>query len=241
MNKTVLVTGGSRGIGKSISEIFASNNYNVVINYKNSDSCANKLKEELETKYKINVLLCKTDITREEDVKNMFNKIKETFGNLDTIINNAGIAIDQILEDKTAIEFNEVLNTNLVGPFLIIKYGSKLMTKGSIINITSTNGIDTEYIESIDYDASKAALISLTRNFANTLAPNIRVNAIAPGWVNTEMNKNLDKEFLEEENKKILLGRFAEPEEIAKVAYFLTTDDASYINKTVIRVDGGWF
>ncbi|MBE6144477.1 MAG: SDR family oxidoreductase [Firmicutes bacterium] len=241
MNKTVLVTGGSRGIGKSISEIFASNNYNVVINYKSDDMAANKLKEKLEHIYQIKVLLCKCDISCEKDVKNMFNKIKETFGNLDTIINNAGIAIDQILEDKTAIEFNEVLNTNLVGPFLIIKYGSKLMTKGSIINITSTNGIDTEYIESIDYDASKAALISLTRNFANTLAPNIRVNAIAPGWVNTEMNKNLDIEFLDEENKKILLGRFAEPEEIAKVAYFLTTDDASYINKTVIRVDGGWF
>lgn len=240
MNKTVLITGGSRGIGSSIARIFAYNNYNVIINYKSNDLKAQELKEELENKHKVKVLLCKTDISSEEDVINMFEMIKNNFNSLDVIVNNAGISIDQILEDKTSKEFSEVLNTNLIGPFLIMKYGSKLMDKGSIINITSTNGIDTEYIESVDYDASKAGVISLTRNFANILAPNIRVNAIASGWVNTDMNKELDEEYRNNECKKILLGRFAEPEEIANVVYFLSSENASYINKTVIRVDGGF-
>lgn len=240
MKKTVLITGASSGIGSSSARIFASNNYNIIINYKSNDLKANKLKEELEDKYKIKVLLCKTDISSEEDVIAMFNTIKENFETLDVIVNNAGISIDQPLEDKTSKEFSEILNTNLIGPFLVIKYGSKLMNKGSIINVSSTNGIDTEYIESIDYDASKAGVISLTRNFANALAPNIRVNAVAPGWVNTEMTKDLFEEFKKEEEKKILLGRFAEADEIAKVIYFLSSEDASYINKTVIRVDGGF-
>ena len=240
MNKTVLITGGSRGIGKAIAKIFAANNYNIIINYKNDDIKALELKKELEKDYNVKVLLYKVDISDEENIIKMFDEIKEEFNFIDVIINNAGISIDQILDDKTSKEFNEVLNTNLTGPFLIMKYGSKLMHSGSIINITSTNGIDTEYIESVDYDASKAGLISLTRNFADALSPNIRVNAIACGWVNTDMNKNLDEEFIKQENKKILLGRFAEAKEIAEVAYFLSSDKASYINKSIIRVDGGY-
>jgi len=239
MNKTVLNTGASRGIGASTARIFAQNNYNVIINYKSNESSANELKSELE-KYNVKVMLCKCDIGSEENVKKMFSDIKDEFESIDVIVNNAGISIDQMLEDKTSKEFNEVLNTNLTGPFLIMKYGSKLMDKGSIINVASTNGIDTEYIESVDYDASKAGIISLTRNFANVLAPNIRVNAVASGWVNTDMNKELDEEFIEKESKKILLGRFAETDEIANVIYFLSTEEASYINKTVIRVDGGF-
>ena len=239
MNKTVLITGASRGIGASTAKKFAQNNYNIIINYKSNEICANKLKNELE-KYNVKVMLCKCDISNEESVKKMFSNIKDEFKTIDVIVNNAGISNDQILEDKTSKEFNEVLNTNLTGPFLIMKYGSKLINKGFIINVASTNGIDTEYIESVDYDASKAGIISLTRNFANILSPNIRVNAVAPGWVNTDMNKELDEEFIKKESKKILLERFAEADEIANVIYFLSTDEASYINKTVIRVDGGF-
>ena len=115
----------------------------------------------------------------------------------------------------------------------------KNQKSGNIINISSTNGIDTPYIESLDYDASKAAVLSITKNLAKEYAPYIRVNAICPGWVNTPMNKYLSEDFKKEEEQKILLKRFAEPEEIAKVIYFLSSSNASYINGTIIRVDGG--
>ena len=110
---------------------------------------------------------------------------------------------------------------------------------GIIINISSTNGIDTPYIESIDYDTSKAGLISLSNNLANYLAPYVRVNTICPGWINTSMNKELDNEFKCNEEDKILLGRFGNPIEVASVVKFLISDEASYINNSIIRVDGG--
>ena len=111
------------------------------------------------------------------------------------------------------------------------------MDKGVIINVSSTNGLDTTYPESLDYDASKAGVISLTHNLATEFAPNIRVNAICPGWVNTEMNKELDSEFVKAETAKIKLGRFAEPSEIAEAIYNISI--SSYINDSIIRVDGG--
>ena len=138
----------------------------------------------------------------------------------------------------------DVLNVNLIAPFLLSKYASKYMIKnkyGKIINIASTNGIDTYYPSSLDYDASKAGLISLTHNLAIELAPYITVNAIAPGWTNTDMNKNLSEEQKKKINERILLKRFANPDEIANVVAFLASPEASYINNEVIRVDGGSF
>ena len=157
-------------------------------------------------------------------------------------MNNAGIALDTIFENKTKNDFLKTLETNLIAPFLISKYTKELMLKnksGSIINVTSTNGIDSYYPYSMDYDASKAALNNLTKNLAVELAPYIRVNAVAPGWVNTKMNTDLSESFKKEELKRIALNRFAEPEEIAKIIYFLSTDDASYINGSIIVADGG--
>ncbi len=234
MNRVVLVTGASRGLGASIAKLFLENKDIVYVNYNHSKMEA----ENLCKNYELAIPL-KCDVTREEEIKEMIAKIKEEQGHLDIIINNAGIAKDSLVEDKTKETFMSVLKTNLVGSFLVCKYGKKIMDKGCIINISSTNGIDTYYPYSLDYDASKAGLISLTHNLAVEYAPRIRVNAVAPGWINTSMNKELDGEFKKEECDKILLNRFAEPNEIAKVVFFLCSDDASYINGTVIRVDGG--
>lgn len=236
----VLVTGSSRGIGKSIAALFAKNGYDVVINYKNDVTSALKVKEELVT-YGVNVLTVKCDVSKEEEVINMMNKITSKFGELNCVINNAGISKDTLPFEKSVDDFNLILNTNLIGVYLICKHASKIMNKGSIINIASNNALNAYYPMSLDYDASKAGVISLTHNMAVALAPNIRVNAVAPGWVTTNMNENMHLDLKKEESEKILLKRFADPDEIAKVVYFLASDDASYINNSVIRVDGGLY
>ena len=239
MKKTVLVTGGSRGLGASIARVFAQYNYNVIINYKESDILANNLKKELESNYNIEVLLVKADISCEEEVRKMFQSIIDHYPKIDVLVNNASISLDNDLVSKDALEFKRVLDVNLLGTYLVTKYSLDLFDSGAIINVASTNAFDTGYIESIDYDASKAGVIALTHDFAKVLAPNIRVNAVAPGWVNTDMTSNLNPGFKKEEEDKILLKRFADPEEIAKVIYFLASDDASYVNDTIIRIDGG--
>lgn len=240
--KVVLVTGSSRGIGAATVLEFAKKGYDVVINYLSNEEKAEALKRKVEEEYHRKALVVKADVSNEESVKNMVEKTILEFGHIDCLVNNAGIAIDTTFEDKNKENFIKILHINLIGPFLVSKEVGKYMLeakKGSIINISSTNGIDTIYPESLDYDASKAGLISLTKNLAIQYAPYIRVNSVAPGWVLTEMNKELDKEFIEDEIEKILLNRFANPEEIAKVVVFLASDDASYINGEVIRVDGG--
>ena len=238
----VLVTGSSRGIGKAIILEYAKNGYDVIINYNNSEKEALELKNYVETNYNVKALVVKCDISRESEIDSMINKIYKEFGHLDILVNNASIDSDQDFELKTKDEFMKTLEVNLVGTYLLSKkIGLKMQKRktGTIINISSTNGIDTTYPESIDYDASKAGVISLTHNLANYFAPYIRVNTICPGWVNTDMNKDLDKVFVDEEISKILLNRFAEKEEIANLAYFLGTDKASYINDSIIRIDGG--
>lgn len=244
MNNVVLVTGGSRGIGRATVIEFAKKGYDVIINYVNDYESALSLKEEVESKYNIKALIIKADVSNEEEVKNMVEEIISELGHIDCLVNNAGIAIDTIFEDKTVENFRRILDVNLIGTFLVSKHVGEYMLKekkGSIINISSTNGIDTVYPESLDYDASKAGVISLTKNLAREYAPYIRVNSVAPGWVLTEMNKELDDEFVKEECEKILVDRFANPSEIAKVVVFLASSDASYINSEVIRVDGGWY
>ena len=243
MNKVVLVTGSSRGIGKAIVTDFAEKGYNVVINYRKEENEANKLREELENKHNIQAITIKADVSNEQEVKNMVQQIVDRFGNIDVLVNNAGIAIDKEFEDRTVEDWQITLNTNLIAPFLVSKYvGNEMLKneKGKIINISSTNGINAFFPTSIDYDASKAALINLTHNLAIQFAPNINVNCVAPGWVNTDMNKELPKELIEEETSKIYKRRFAEPSEIAKVVTFLASDDADFINDEVIKVDGGY-
>ena len=240
--KVVLITGSSRGIGRSTAIKYAQNNYNVVINYNNSYDKARELGDYLVSTYGIEVMIVKADVSNEVEVKDVIDKVIGKFGNIDVLVNNASIAIDSDFTCKDSNSFNEILNTNLVGTFLVSKEVSKYMKdnrSGVIINVSSANGIDSMYVESLEYDASKAGVISLTHNLAEYLKPYVRVNCVCPGWVNTDMNKDLDNAYIEQENKRIMLNRFAEPEEIANVIYFLATDEASYINNSIIKVDGG--
>ena len=136
----------------------------------------------------------------------------------------------------------KIIEVNLVGTFLMSKTFGRLMynnKNGSIINISSNNGIDSYYSESLDYDASKAGVINLSHNLANVFSPYVRVNTICPGWIETPMNENMSDEFKNKEINKILLKRFASPEEISNLVYFLSSDEASYINDSVIKIDGG--
>ena len=241
-NLVVLVTGSNRGIGKATIEEFAKVGCNVVINYCHHEEEALEFMEYIGNTYSVDCMAVKCDISDEEEVEKMVNSIVDHFGTIDVLVNNASVCRDSLLLDKTVKNFRRILDVNLIGTYLCSKYASKVMLdngSGSIINVSSTNAIDTYYPESCDYDASKAGVISLTHNLAREFAPNIRVNCVCPGWVKTDMNKDLSIEQINEERKNILVGRFAESEEIAKVIKFLCSDDASYINDSIIRVDGG--
>lgn len=234
LNRVVLVTGASRGLGASIAKKFLDSGDIVYIHYNKHEDEAKKLASLYQ-----NAFLVKADIHLEEEIKKMIQYIKTNHGHLDVLVNNAGVAIDTLWKEKTKENFNYILDVNLIAPFLISKYASDIMEEGSIINISSNTAIDAYYSYSLDYDASKAGLISLTHNLATIFAPKIRVNAVAPGWINTPMNQELDLEYIKEECEHILLNRFANPEEVANVVFFLASKEASYINNSVIRVDGG--
>ncbi len=239
MNKVVLVTGASSGIGEATALKFASCGYDVVINYLSNIDNANKIRDKIISDYGVRCICIGTDVSNENSVIDMVDKVISEFGHIDVLVNNAGISLDSTLEDKSVSDFRRVIDVNLVSIFIVSKYVAKYMKSGSIINISSTNGDNSNYYYSMDYDASKAGVNILTKDLADALGPNIRVNAVAPGWVNTPMNKDMDDEFKNDELKKIVMERFAKPEEIANVVYFLANDDASYVNGTVITVDGG--
>lgn len=244
MNKIAFITGGSGGIGKAISERFAKEGYTLIFNYKENTLKAEELKTELENKYNAEVFTIKADLSDEKAIVDMVETIISKYGKIDVLVNNAGIVIDKEFNDRTVEDWTETLKVNLIAPFLLTKLiGSKMYENksGVIINISSTNGINTYYPTSADYDASKSGLISLTYDSAVQYAPYVRVNCIAPGWVNTEMNKELEENFIKGETEKILVKRFGEPEEIANVVCFLASDEASFINSEVIKVDGGWY
>ena len=241
--KIVLITGAAKGIGKAIAIELAQNNYDIVINYLTSQSEAITLQNYLIDTYNINCLAIKADVSKEDEVANMISEIENKIGNVDILINNAAIDLSNMFNLKTAEEFRRVLDVNVIGAYNVSKACAKHMLEneyGKIINISSTNGINTYYPMSIDYDASKAALISLTHNLAMQYAPYINVNAIAPGFIGTESELDgYDSDFIKSEQEKILLKRYGEPEEVAHLVKFLISDEADYINNSVIRIDGG--
>ena len=243
MNKVVLVTGGAQGIGKAIALELAKNHYDVVINYLTSNKAAALLEEEIKKNYDVRVMTIQADVSKEEEVDAMISLIEKKWGGVDILINNAAVDLSNLFHLKTADEFRKTLDVNVVGAFNCSKRVYRHMLDqeyGRIINISSTNGINTYYPMCIDYDASKAALISLTHNLAFEYGPYINVNAIAPGFIGTENELDgYDEEFLKEEQEKIMVNRYGKPEEVAYLVKFLISDEANFINNTIIRIDGG--
>ena len=243
MNKTVLVTGGAKGIGRAICLELAANGYDVVVNFNTSFYEAKQLKNQIENDYKVNCMIYEADVSDEKQVDEMVSKIEEEMGGVDILINNAAIDLSNMFHLKTAEEFRRTLDVNVVGAYNCAKRVYRHMLDneyGKIINIVSTNGINTYYPMCFDYDASKAALISLTHNLAMQYGPYVNVNAIAPGFIGTESELDgYDEEFLNEECEKILKKRYGKPEEVAHLVKFLISDEAEYINNTIIRIDGG--
>lgn len=243
MNKVVLVTGGAQGIGKAIVLELAKNHYDVVINYLTSNKAAALLEEEIKKNYDVRVMTVQANVSKEEEVDAMISLIEKKWGGVDILINNAAVDLSNLFHLKTADEFRKTLDVNVVGAFNCSKRVYRHMLDqeyGRIINISSTNGINTYYPMCIDYDASKAALISLTHNLAFEYGPYINVNAIAPGFIGTDNELDgYDEEFLKEEQEKIMVNRYGKPEEVAYLVKFLISDEANFINNTIIRIDGG--
>lgn len=243
MKKVALITGARRGLGLACAYKFAGG-YNVVLNGRTDYEELLAISKELEEKFSIECLVCMGDIANEEDVKRMLDEVKKKFGRLDVLVNNAGIVYDMELEERPTSVFEETMHNNVTGTYLMCKYFGLFMKNQDcttrIINISSTNGIDCNFPTSIDYDASKAAINSLTHNFAIEFAPKVLVNAIAPGWINTDMNKDLPSDLVEEETSKIYLKRFAEPEEIACLVYYLGSEENTFVNNEIIKIDGGY-
>ena len=245
MGKVALVTGGAKGIGAAICRELASKGCDVVINFLTSEEEAMSLASELSAKYDVKALAIKCDVSNEDQVDAMVKEIESNFGGVDILINNAAIDLSSMWHEKKSEDFRKTLDVNVVGSYNVARRVYKHMLDkkwGRIVNISSTNGMNTYYPMCLEYDASKAALISLTHNLSIEFAPYVTVNAIAPGFIGTESElKGYDEEFLKSEQEKILVGRYGKPEEVAKLVSFLVSDDASYINNSVIRIDGGQY
>ena len=243
MNKVVLITGGAQGIGKAIALELGKQGYDIVINYLTSKKEAEILKDKIIKDYGVRCIAIQCDVSKENEVDKMISIIEAKLGGVDILINNAAIDLSNLFHLKNADEFKKTLDVNVVGAFNCSKRVYRHMIDqeyGRIINISSTNGINTYYPMCIDYDASKAALISMTHNLAFEFAPYVNVNCIAPGFIGTENELDgYDEEFLKEETEKIMVNRYGKPEEVAYLVKFLISDEANFINNTIIRIDGG--
>lgn len=240
-DKVAIVTGGTRGIGRAIALKLADHGANIVINYRNSDKEAEELKAILEEKG-VKVLTVKCDISNFEDSKNLMDKCKEVFGKIDILVNNAGITKDTLIMRMKEEDFDNVIDVNLKGTFNCAKHASAIMLKqrfGKIINMTSVVGIAGNAGQ-VNYAASKAGVIGLTKSLAKELGSRgITVNAVAPGFINTDMTASLSEKVKEEASKNIPLKRLGDPEDVSNLVGFLASDAANYITGQVINVDGG--
>ena len=239
--KVVVVTGASRGIGKEIALKYAENGYNVAINYVSDKTNVEELEKEFKEKA-AEALIVKADVSKSEQVQEFIKAVIEKYGKIDVLVNNAGITRDMLLMRMKEEDFDKVIEINLKGTFLVTKEVVPYMMKkrdGKIISLSSVVGV-TGNAGQCNYSASKAGIIGFTKSIAKELASrNIRANAVAPGFIDTDMTNVLSDEVKENINKQIPMRRMGTAREIANVVYFLGSEESSYITGQVINIDGG--
>ena len=239
--KVVLVTGGSRGIGKEVAKVYAENGYDVAINYVSDKTDVERIEKEFKD-LGVKCLMVKADVSNGEDVEKMVEEVISEFGKIDVLVNNAGITKDTLLMRMSEEDFDKVIEINLKGTYLVTKQVTKYMMKkrqGSIINLASVVGV-VGNAGQCNYSASKAGIIGFTKSVAKELASrNIRANAVAPGFIETDMTNVLKDEVKESINAQIPLKRMGNAREVAEVIYFLGSEKSSYITGQVINIDGG--
>ena len=241
MDKCALITGATRGIGKQIAITLAKQGYNIALNYRKENEELENTKKEIE-KIGVQILAVKGDVANFEDCENFVKQVIERFGQIDVLVNNAGITRDGLLMRMKEEDFDKVIEINLKGTFLVTKAVIPYMLKkrdGKIINLASVVGV-TGNAGQCNYSASKAGIIGFTKSIAKELASrNIRANAIAPGFIDTDMTSVLADEVKDSINAQIPMKRMGTAQEIANVAYFLGCEESSYITGQVINIDGG--
>ena len=241
MDEVAMITGATRGIGKQIALTLANEGYNIVLNYRTKNDELIQAKNEIESK-NVKCLTVQGDVTNFEDCKQMIESAIKEFGKIDVLINNAGITKDMLLARMKEEDFKQVIDVNLVGTFNMTKNVISYMMKarnGRIINISSVVGIAGNAGQT-NYSASKAGIIGFTKSLAKEVASrNILVNAVAPGFIETNMTDILKQEVKDEIAKNIPLKRMGTPKDVANVVKFLASEDSSYVTGQVISVDGG--
>ncbi len=239
--KCAIVTGASRGIGKAIALKLASLGANIVLNYRSSEKEALEVENEIKN-MDVDVISIKGDISKIDDVQNIVSKAKEKFGNIDIMVNNAGITKDGLILRMKEEDFDSVIDVNLKGVFNCLKSITPIMVKqkhGKIINLSSVVGVSGNAGQ-VNYSASKAGVIGMTKSLAKELGGRgINVNAVAPGFIETDMTEVLGDKFKEEAKKNIPLKRLGKAEDVADVVAFLASESSDYVTGQVIHVDGG--
>lgn len=241
VNKVVIVTGGSRGIGAQIVKTLANENYKVILNYNNSKEQAEKIQQELLEQGK-EIEIIKADVSKKEEAERLIQFAINKFNKIDVLINNAGISQEGLFIDVTEEEWQKIINTNLNSVFYCTQQALKYMIpaqQGCIINISSIWG-ETGASCEVAYSATKAAINGMTKALAKEVGPsNIRVNAIAPGIIDTDMNRNLTTEELEQIKEQIPLNKIGKAIDIAKCVKWLIEDE--YTTGQIISINGGWY